>query len=158
MQISRLNLPAAQVKLRDGAKGTEIFDPLRGKWVVLTPEEWVRQQFTAYLESDLGYPSSLMGNEIAITLNNTSRRCDTIVYDRSAMPVAIVEYKAPTIRITQKTFDQIARYNMVLQVPFLIATNGLSHFCCRLDFANHRYIFLREIPRYEVLLGHIGAK
>lgn len=158
MQISRLNLPAAQVKLRDGAKGTEIFDPLRGKWVVLTPEEWVRQQFTAYLASELGYPSALMGNEIAIRLNDTSRRCDTIVYDRSAMPVAIVEYKAPVIQITQKTFDQIARYNMVLQVPFLIVTNGLSHFCCRLDPANHRYIFLREIPRYEVLLDHIGTK
>lgn len=158
MQISRLNLPAAKVKLREGGKGTEIFDPLRGKWVVLTPEEWVRQHFTAYLASDLGYPPALMGNEIAITLNNTSRRCDTIVYDRSATPVAIVEYKASTVQITQKTFDQIARYNMVLQVPFLMVSNGLSHFCCRLDPARHRYIFLREIPRYETLLEQMGKK
>lgn len=150
--IQPLNLPPAQLRLRRGAKGEEIYDPLRGKWLVLTPEEWVRQNFTAWLVTDFGYPAGLMANEIAVNLNGTSKRCDTVVYDRGARPIMIVEYKAPHIAITQKVFEQIARYNIVLKVKYLTVSNGLHHYCCELDGESGAYRFLREIPEYGTLL------
>lgn len=150
--IQPLNLPPAQLRLRRGAKGEEIYDPLRGKWLVLTPEEWVRQNFTAWLVTDFGYPAGLMANEIAVNLNGTSKRCDTVVYDRGARPIMIVEYKAPHIAITQKVFEQIARYNIVLKVKYLTVSNGLHHYCCELDDESGGYRFLREIPEYGALL------
>ncbi len=150
--IQPLNLPPAQLRLRRGAKGEEIYDPLRGKWLVLTPEEWVRQNFTAWLITDFGYPAGLMANEIAVNLNGTSKRCDTVVYDRGARPIMIVEYKAPHIAITQKVFEQIARYNIVLKVKYLTVSNGLHHYCCVLDDTTGRYRFLSEIPAYENLV------
>ena len=90
-----------------------------------------------------------MANEVAITLNGTKRRCDTVVYDRTLSPRIIVEYKAPTVNITQQVFDQICRYNMVLQVDYLIVSNGLVHYCCKIDYAANRYTFLKEIPEYS---------
>lgn len=149
--ICPLNLPPAEVGLRHGIRGDEIYDPLRGKWLHLTPEEWVRQHFTAYLREQLGYPAGLMGNEIGIHLNGTVKRCDTVVHDRAGKPLMIVEYKAPTIAITQKVFDQIARYALVLKVPYLTVSNGMSHYCCRLDSESGRYGFLKEIPEYDKL-------
>lgn len=145
-----LNLPMADVKLRHGIRGDEIFDPLRGKWVIVTPEEWVRQHFTAYLQKDLGYPAGLMANEVTINLNGTSKRCDTVIYDSSLRPKMIVEYKAPSVTITGKVFEQIGRYNLVLGVSYLTVSNGLRHFCCHID-GSSKIRFLREIPRYENL-------
>ena len=147
-----LNLPPAPLKFRQGKKGTEVFDPLRRKWIVLTPEEWVRQHFTAWLVS-MGYPALMMRNEVGIRLNDTLRRCDTVVYDRTLHPAVIVEYKAPSVAVTQKVFDQIVRYNMVLQVPFLMVSNGLNHYCCRLDHEARSYVFLHGIPPYETVSG-----
>lgn len=149
--IRPLNLPPARLRLRHGKKGDEVFDPLRGKWLVLTPEEWVRQHFTSFLQSELGYPAGLMGNEIAVTLNGTSKRCDTVVHDRHGHPVMIVEYKAPHIPITQEVFNQIARYSLVLKVRYLTVSNGLHHYCCRLDDTTGRYRFLHDIPHYQDL-------
>lgn len=148
-----LNLPPNSEMMLREAPGDQrsVFDPLRGKWLVLTPEEWVRQHFVHFLQSVLGYPRELIANEAGLKLNGTSRRCDTVVFDRHLRPLAIVEYKAPTVNITQKVFDQIARYNMVLQAPCLIVSNGLRHFCCRFDFDARSYTFLREIPDYESL-------
>ncbi len=149
--IRPLNLPPAEVGLRHGIRGDEIHDPLRGKWLRLTPEEWVRQHFTAYLRTQLGYPAGLMANEIGIRLNGTAKRCDTVVYDRAGRPLMIVEYKAPAIAITQEVFDQIARYALVLKVPYLTVSNGMSHYCCRLDIESGRYGFLQSIPEYDHL-------
>ncbi len=124
----------------------KVFDTLRGRYVALTPEEYVRQHFTAWMTGYLGYPASLMQNEVPLSLNNTKRRCDTVVFRRDGSPVVIVEYKAPTVAITQTVFDQIARYNMVLHSRFLIVSNGMSHFCCEMDYNNDSYVFLPKIP------------
>ncbi|MDE6697507.1 MAG: type I restriction enzyme HsdR N-terminal domain-containing protein [Muribaculaceae bacterium] len=124
----------------------KVFDPLRKKYVALTPEEYVRQHFTAWMTDSLGYPASLMKNEVSLNLNNTRRRCDTVVFRKDGTPAVIVEYKAPTVAITQSVFDQIARYNMVLNSRYLIVSNGLKHFCCEMDYENDTYRFLPHMP------------
>ena len=147
-----LNLPpyATKIVLRDGKN--MIWDVIRRKYVALTPEEWVRQHFVHFLIEHKGYPVSLLANEVALTLNGTSRRCDTVLYDRTLSPRMIVEYKAPHIPITQKVFDQICRYNLVFHVDYLIVSNGLSHYCCCMDYANNSYQFLPEVPEYSSIL------
>jgi len=146
--LPKLNLPSYDVKLRASANDVdlEIYDPLRRKRIVLTPEEWVRQHFVNYLLTHFGYSQHRMANEIALRLNGTLRRCDTVVYDSYMRALMIVEYKASHIQITQRVFDQIARYNMVLGARYLIVSNGLSHYCCRID--DGKVTFLREIPSY----------
>lgn len=146
-----LNLPpyATKIAVRDG-KNT-IWDIIRRKYVALTPEEWVRQHFVHFLIGHKGYPASLLANEVALTLNGTSRRCDTVLYDRTLSPRMIIEYKAPHIPITQKVFDQIGRYNLVFHVDYLIVSNGLSHYCCRMDYERLSYEFLTDVPEYGEL-------
>lgn len=152
-QFPRLNLPPADVRLKKEPDGqTKIYDCCRERWVALTPEEWVRQHFVAMLKSTLDYPGSRIGNEIGLRFNGMIRRCDTVVYDRCARPAMIVEYKAPSIAISQKTFDQIARYNMVLGVKFLIVSNGMQHYCCEM-MPDGGYRFRRELPRWEEVDG-----
>ena len=144
-----LNLPtfAAKVKEKDGKH--IIFDPVRRKFVALTPEEWVRQHFVNYLITDKGYPKELLANEVPLKLNGTSKRCDTVAYNRFLTPLMIVEYKAPHIEITSSVFDQIVRYNMVLHVRYLAVSNGISHFCCKINYENLTYSFLEGIPEYN---------
>lgn len=145
-----LNLPPIQPRLRKLQSGLmQIHDPLRGKFVALTPEEWVRQHFVRFLADHRAYPECRMANEVGIKHNGCQRRCDTIVYDNAAQPLAIVEYKAPEVDITAVTFDQIVRYNMVLGVRWLMVSNGLKHYCCRID--GEKYAFLKDIPKYEEL-------
>ncbi|MCD7930349.1 MAG: type I restriction enzyme HsdR N-terminal domain-containing protein [Tannerellaceae bacterium] len=146
-----LNLPPCKVKVIEKDKKHQIFDPVRKRYVALTPEEWVRQNFVSYLITEKGYPKELVANEIAIKLNGTSKRCDTIVYNSFLAPLVIVEYKAPNIPINQTVFDQIVRYNMVLKVKYLIVTNGLSHYCCQIHYDTLSYSFLQGIPEYSVL-------
>lgn len=143
-----LNLPPVDLRLRNDETETKVFDPLRGKWVVLTPEEWVRQHFTAWLQDKHRYPASLMANEIGIDVNGTRKRCDTVVFTRDGKPFIIVEYKAPDIRITQNVFDQIVRYNMTLRACYLVVSNGMEHFCCKIDYAGNSYHFIPNIPDY----------
>lgn len=154
-----LNLPPAQLRVKLCPDGIwRVFDPLRDKFVALTPEEWVRQHFVAYMVSSLGYPGALMANEVSLTFNGTRRRCDTVLFSKKDVrPVAIIEYKAPDVEITQKVFDQIARYNLVMGASMLIVSNGIRHFCCmRQDSGGSlSYRFLREIPSYETLLQTI---
>ena len=150
-KLCALNLPIADVRLRHGNRGDEIFDPLRKKWLLITPEEWVRKDFSGQLGTSLGYPAGLMANEVSINLNGTSKRCDTVVYDTALHPKMIVEYKAPTIAITRQVFEQIGRYNLVLGVEYLTVSNGLSHFCCKVDNESHKFSFLKEIPPYSML-------
>ena len=146
-----LNLPtfAAKVKEKDGKH--IIFDPVRRKFVALTPEEWVRQHFVNYLITDKGYPKELLANEVPLKLNGTSKRCDTVAYNRFLTPLMIIEYTAPHIEITSSVFDQIVRYNMVLHVRYLAVSNGISHFCCKINYENLTYSFLEGIPEYNVL-------
>lgn len=119
--------------------------------MALTPEEWVRQHFVHFLIEHKGYPAGLMANEIQIRLNGTKKRCDTVLYDRSLTPRMIVEYKAPDVEITQAVFDQITRYNMVLRVEYLVVTNGVRHYCCRIDYSVMTCRFLPDIPFYSDL-------
>ena len=146
-----LNLPTFNAKISSDGKKSMIFDVIRQRYVTLTPEEWVRQHFVHYLIEQKGYPLSLLANEIQIKLNGTSKRCDTVLYSRDLSPQLIVEYKAPSVEITQKVFNQISRYNMVLHVDYLIVSNGLQHYCCRMDYEQQSYHFLPEIPAYSEL-------
>lgn len=148
-----LNLPFFDVKLRETSNGLEIFDVLRKKYITLTPEEWVRQHFVHYLINEKKYPTSLMANEIAIKLNSLNKRCDTVVYDRELNPVVICEYKNPSIDITQEVFDQIVRYNITLKVKFLIVSNGITHYCCKMDYDRQSYEYLNEIPSYSEIIN-----
>ena len=151
--MSALNLPTFDKKIIQKEDKYSIFDVIRRQYVALTPEEWVRQHFVHFLINHKGYPQSLMANEVQLKLNGMSRRCDTVVYDRTLRPRVIVEYKAPTVNITQQVFEQISRYNMVLQVDYLIVSNGLEHYCCKVDYAARSCTFLHEIPDYVQVLG-----
>lgn len=146
-----LNLPKYETKIaiRDGKK--VIFDVIRRRYVALTPEEWVRQHFVHFLIDQKDYPVSLMANEVLLNLNGTKKRCDTVLYKRDLMARMIIEYKAPQIEITQAVFNQITNYNFVLKVDYLIVSNGINHYCCKMDYANHTYTFLEDIPDYNLL-------
>ena len=146
-----LNLPKFEPKLKKIGGGIFIFDQIRKKYLSLTPEEWVRQNFLNYLINHKSYPCALMENEAIIKLNNMTRRCDTVVYNNNLKPLAIVEYKRPDVKIDQEVFDQIVRYNIVLRVDFLIVSNGLSHFCCKMNYENQSHTFLESIPEYSML-------
>ncbi len=148
-----LNLPNYSKLLRISPKGDKIFDPIRKKYVALTPEEWVRQNFLLYLTQELQFPSGLISMELPLTLNGLLRRCDMVVFDHAGAAKLIVELKAPSVSINQKTFDQIATYNLKLNVDYLIVSNGLKHYCCKMDFKKNTYHFLEEIPRYVELIG-----
>ena len=149
--MNELNLPAYDVKIRGTLEKPEIFDFLRRRYVSLTPEEWVRQHFIHFLIEHKGYPAALLGNEISLDLNGTHKRCDSVLYDREARPIMILEYKAPNISITQETFRQISRYNMKLRVPWLIVSNGIDHYCCQIDYEKGEYHFMNDIPQYDAL-------
>lgn len=150
--IQPLNLPPFEANIKKTNGMVQILDVLRHKFVALTPEEWVRQHFVHFLIAQKGYPSTLMANEVAVTLNGMSRRCDTVVYRQTGLkPLMIVEYKRPNVEITQKVFNQISRYNIVLEVAYLVVSNGLKHYCCKVDISSGTYTFLKDIPAYTDL-------
>lgn len=150
MKKPLLSLPPVQLKIALNAEGhPEVYDPLRRRFVALTPEEYVRQHFAAWLTGELHYPASHIANEVSLTLNGTRRRCDTLIYDNHGEPLMIVEYKAPTVTVDQGVFDQIVRYNMVLRARYLTVSNGLRHYCCAIDYTTSSYHFLPGIPNYE---------
>lgn len=146
-----LNLPAFNAKITEKDGKNFIFDILRHRYVALTPEEWVRQHFVHFLIDYKKYPSALMANEVQIRLNGTQKRCDTVLYRRDLTAQMIMEYKAPDIPIKQAVFDQITRYNMVMKVDYLIVSNGMQHYCCKMDYKQNHYIFLSDIPEYHSL-------
>ena len=146
-----LSLPSIEANIKKEGEKSLIFDNLRKRYVTLTPEEWVRQHFVGYLINHKHYPAALMANEISISLNGMTRRCDTVVYNRQLEPLAIVEYKAPTVSISRKTFEQAMAYNNVLRVPYIIISNGLRHYCCHLDYTQMKAEFLQDIPEYAEL-------
>lgn len=150
--MTRLNLPPFEIKLRGTKAQPQIFDILRKKYIALTPEEWVRQHFIHFLVEHKGYPAALMANEIQLKVGEKTLRADSVLYSRDLKPRMIIEYKAPHIPITQKVFDQISIYNMLLHVDYLVVSNGLQHYICKMDYNDKKYLFLEDIPDYEELL------
>ena len=148
MELPKLNLPNAALKIKLVEETTQVFDEVRKKYFKLTPEEWVRQNFIHYLNKEKNYPFGLMGVEIMVKYNSLKTRADIVIWNREGMPSVIVECKAPNVKITQDTFNQIAKYNYKLRVKYLVVTNGLQHFCCEMDYKNNKITFLEEIPEY----------
>ena len=145
---SQLKYPKFDIKLKKENGEVLVFDTIRKNWFVCTPEEWVRQHVLNYLINDLGYSTSAIALEVAIDITGMRKRADIVVYQQEK-PFIMVECKAPHIAISQATFDQIARYNIVLGSQLLMVTNGLNHFYCMMDFVQKRYNFLKELPRKE---------
>lgn len=156
VEFPRLNLPLFDARVRRDADsrrdcGVEIYDILRQKWVALTPEEWVRQHFVHFLVSARAYPAGLMANEVALKLNGTARRADTVVYSRALQPLAVIEYKAPSVELTASVFEQVVRYNSVTGAPYIIVSNGMKHYCAGRKPQGDGYVFVRDIPPYAEL-------
>lgn len=150
--MQSLNLPAYAVQTQTEGTHTVIYDFLRHRYIRLTPEEWIRQHFTHFLVESMGYPAALLANEVTIQVGGVARRCDSVLYHREGgRPRVIVEYKAPSVPITQTVFQQIYAYNSVLRADYLIVSNGLSHYCCVIDYDTHTVSYLKDIPRYEEL-------
>ena len=146
-----LNLPRYEISVKRNGKRLTIFDFLRRRHVALTPEEWVRQHFVHFLVEHKGYPKGLLANEVELSVGEKSLRCDSILYDSNLKPRMIVEYKAPSVAVTQKVFQQIATYNLLLHVDYLVVSNGLTHYCVKMDYDNQKYLFLEDIPEYKNL-------
>lgn len=150
-----LNLPPCKITLRQNDGHRQVLDILRRKYVALTPEEWVRQHFVHFLIDYKGYPKGLMANEVELRVGEKRLRCDTLLYNKALQPIMIVEYKAPDIGITKKVFDQVATYNMLLRVDYLVVSNGRQHYCCQMEYDRKSYTFLQDIPDYD-RLAHGG--
>jgi hypothetical protein len=146
-----LNLPKYEIKVTDRKGKKYIWDIIRRKYIRLTPEEWVRQHFVHFMIKHKHYPSSYLANEIQIELNGLKKRCDTVFYSSDLTPKIIIEYKAPSVEITQKTFTQICNYNWSLKADYLIVSNGIKHYCCKMDYVHQTYHFITEIPDYKTL-------
>lgn len=146
-----LNLPKFKIQLGGTREKPEIFDFLRRRYVKLTPEEWVRQHFVHWLVEQKGYPKGLLGNEIELRVADKKLRCDSVLYDQQTRHRMIIEYKAPTIPLSQKVFDQISAYNLLLHVDYLVISNGMEHYCCRMNYENNSYDFLQDIPDYKTI-------
>ena len=151
--MQQLNLPEADLKILKEYDKLKVFDIIRKKYVILTPEEHVRQEFIHYLINEKKYPKGLLSVEKKLNVFKTEKRADIVLYNTNLKPVVIIECKAPKINITQKAFDQIARYNMNFKAGYLIVTNGLKHFCCKPDYKNNSYEFLKEIPDYKTIIS-----
>ena len=150
--FQQLNLPSYPFKIKTQGERKQIFDVIRKKYVVLTPEEWVRQHVIRYLISEKAFPPSLIAVEAGLKYNKMQKRSDIVVYDKNGGAAMMVECKAPSVKITQDVFDQVARYNMTLKVRYLVVTNGINHFCCLMDYEAMSYSYLEEIPLYDQLV------
>ena len=148
MNMPQLNLPNTVLKTKLVEGTMQVFDVVRKKYLVLTHEEWVRQHFIHYLNTKKKYPLGLMGIEKMVKYNEQFTRADIVLYNNDGNPNMIVECKAPKVKITQDTFNQIAKYNFKLRVDFLVVTNGMQHFCCAMDYEYNKITFLDEIPQF----------
>lgn len=147
----QLNLPPYNIKVKNEDGRRKIFDILRRKYFVITPEEWVRQHFIHFLIDHKGYPVSLLANEVALSVGDKVIRADSVLYDKNLSPRMIIEYKAPHIKLTQKVFDQISAYNLLLHVDYLIVSNGIETYICKMNYAQQTYVFLETVPDYKSL-------
>nr|WP_202406032.1 type I restriction enzyme HsdR N-terminal domain-containing protein [Hufsiella ginkgonis] len=141
-------MPQFPFRLKEESGTIFIFDEVRRKFLVLTPEEWVRQHFVQFLIRQKNYPKGLIGLEGGLKLNSLQKRSDIVLFNAAGNKTLLVECKAPSVKISQATFDQVARYNVVHQVSFLAVTNGLQHYFCEVDFGRRSYKFIEELPMY----------
>ena len=144
-----MNFPAYSFRFKNSENKVSIFDEIRKKFILLTPEEWVRQHVIHFLLLDKNYPKSYINVEKLIKINDLSKRYDGVVFQPNGEIFLLIECKAPEVPISQQTFDQIARYNLVLKAKYLMVTNGLNHYFCQMDFENEKYVFLKELPEYS---------
>ncbi len=151
--MKQLNLPSYAYELRNQDGQRVILDSIRKRFVPLTEEEWVRQHFAQFLLRHKDVPRASMSIEVSIPIRERYYRADIVVYDRQIRPVLVVECKRPSVNIGQEAFNQIGHYNVELQVPYLMVTNGLQHFCCVVDHARRNYRFLDEIPSYQTMIS-----
>lgn len=149
--MTPLNLPPYDFRINGEAGRQTILDTLRRRYVALTPEEWVRQHFVHFLIEHKGYPPTLLANEVSLRIGSKQLRADSVLYSSDLQPRMIIEYKAPTVEITRKVFDQIATYNLLLHADYLIVSNGMQHYCCKIDYEKRGYSFLQDIPEYTDL-------
>jgi type I site-specific restriction endonuclease len=148
----QLNLPEYKFRIKKLDEKLLIFDSQRKRYVSLTPEEWVRQHFIRFLIEEKGYPAAYLAVEKQLSMNGLKKRCDAILYNEDALPIMIIELKAPTVPITQTTFDQVAVYNAKLKVDFFMISNGIEHYCCKVDTLNSQYKFFPELPDFAKLI------
>jgi len=150
-KMQQLNLPSYPIKLKEENGVKYIFDTVRKKYLKLQPEEWVRQNFIQYLVQEKKYPVSLIEIEKGLKYNELQKRADIVLNSTQGKPVVLVECKAPQVKISQATFEQVAVYNTVFKVPYLIVTNGLDHYCAKINFEDNSFQFSEEIPEYSEL-------
>ena len=147
--MQKLQFPSYSFRFKNSENKIAIFDEIRKKFILLTPEEWVRQHVVQYLIQDKNYPKSYINIEKLIKVNELNKRYDIVVYQPNGELFLLIECKAPEVKITQQTFDQIARYNLVLNAEYLMVTNGVNHYFCQMDFENEKYVFLKELPNFQ---------
>ena len=147
--MQQLNFPSFSFRFKNSENKVSIFDAIRKKFIILTPEEWVRQHVVQFLMTEKNYPQSLLNVEKVLQVNGLRKRYDIVVYNSDGTIHILIECKAPEVTISQNTFDQIAQYNMTLQSNYLMVTNGLNHYFCQMDFENEKYQFLTELPNYQ---------
>lgn len=147
-ELQALALPDHGIKTKHGTAGIEVFDPIRRRWVALTPEEWVRQHFINHLVRDKDCPASLISVERSLQLNEMAKRADILLHDSSASPIALVECKAPSVKIGQGALEQAARYNIIFKVPYLLVTNGRQHYAFHIDHQQKAAQQLKGIPSF----------
>lgn len=144
-----MNFPTYSFRFKNSENNVAIFDEIRKKFILLNPEEWVRQHTLHYLIQDKNYPKSHINVEKLIKINTLNKRYDIVVFQPNGEIFLLIECKAPEVAISQQTFDQIARYNLTLKAKYLMLTNGINHYFCQMDFENEKYIFLKELPEYK---------
>ena len=147
--MQKLNFPAYNFRFKNSENKVAIFDEIRKKFVILTPEEWVRQHVVQYLLLDKKYPKSLVNVEKVLKINGLTKRYDVVVFNSDGSIFLLVECKAPEVKISQNTFDQIARYNLTMKAQYLMVTNGQNHYFCQMDFEKEHYLFLKELPERD---------
>ena len=147
--MQQLNFPSYSFRFKNSENKVSIFDEIRKKFIILTPEEWVRQHVVRFLLEEKKYPKSLINVEKVLKVNGLRKRYDVVVFNSDGSIFVLVECKAPEIKTAQATFDQIARYNMTLNADFLMVTNGLNHYFCKMDLKNEKYEFMSELPNYK---------
>ena len=146
--MQNLNFPSYNFRFKNSENKVSIFDDIRKKFIILTPEEWVRQHTVQFLLQQKNYPKSYLNVEKLIKLNDINKRYDIVVFHPNGELFLLIECKAPEVKISQDTFDQIARYNLKLKAQYLMVTNGLNHYFCQMDFENEQYVFLEELPDF----------
>ena len=147
--MKQLQFPTYSFRFKNSENKVAIFDEIRKKFIIISPEEWVRQHVVQFLLQDKKYPKSHINVEKLLKINNLTKRYDVVVFKPDGNISILVECKAPEVKITQSTFDQIARYNMTLKAEYLMVTNGLNHYFCKMDYENEKYDFLQELPEYQ---------